>query len=172
MDKQRTGLYLIHLPRFARFLYEHHLTEFVKEQMRLSHELDLPLLKYFESMHPDELLAFATRNAADYLQMLAANKTSEHIQFTKERWLTDQLPRIKRDQILAQDISSISYIRKQAFLRFIPDFTIDPHTIIELIKDIDEYILTLETVQVQRKNSHLPASEHQDHIPINFLIPG
>ena len=79
MDKQRTGLHLIHLPRFARFLYEHHLTEFVKEQMRLSRELDLPLLKYFESMPPDELLAFATRNAADYLQMLAANKTSEHI---------------------------------------------------------------------------------------------
>ena len=146
MEKQRTGLHLIHLPLFARFLYDHHLTEFVQEQMRISREMNLPLMKYFESMNPDDLQAFALRNAGDYLQLLAANKTSEHIQFTKERWLADQLPRIKRDQILAQDIASISYIRKQAFLHFIPDFTTDAHTIIALIREIDEYILTLETV--------------------------
>ena len=146
MEKQRTGLHLIHLPHFAKFLYDHHLTEFVQEQIRISRELDLPVMKYLESMHPDELQTFAIRNAGDYLQLLAANKTSEHIQFAKERWLADQLPRIKRDQILAQDIASISYIRKQAFLHFIPDFTTDANTILALIRDIDEYILTLETV--------------------------
>ena len=146
MDKQRTVLHLTYLPRYARFLYDHHLTEFARELLRLSRERALPLMKYFDSMHPEELEALVMRNTGDYLQQLASNKISEHIQFAKDRWLADQLPRIKRDQILAQDIASVAYIRKQAFLQFIPDFTTDPTTIIALVKDIDEYIFTLETV--------------------------
>lgn len=145
-DKLKTSLYLTHLPQFAKFLHDHYLTEFAQEILRLHRQMELPLLKYFESLTEDEMKAFAVKSASDLLRHIADNKITEHLQFAKERWLSDQLPRIKRSQILAQDISSIAYVRKQGFLKFIPNYTTDVNAVIALVKDIDEYVFTLETV--------------------------
>ena len=145
-DKRKAALHLTHLPDFAKFLHDHHLPEFVKEYLHLTGQLNPPILQYFESMKEEEFLAFATRSAGDLLQYIAGNRALEQIQFAKDQWLSGQIPRMKRHQVLAQDISSIAFIRKQSFLKFIPSYTRDVPTILAIVKELDEYILSLETI--------------------------
>lgn len=146
IDTKKTGLHLTHLPHLAKFIYDRHLSEYAAEYLDLARKIELPMLRYFVNLPEEEMLQFSLRASSDFLQQMASGKISEHIQFARERWLSDQLPRLSRDQVLAQDISSISYIRKQTFLKFISRYTSDTDSIIALVKDIDEYILQLENV--------------------------
>jgi PAS domain S-box-containing protein len=146
IEKSKTHLQFIHLPHFAKFLLNNHLEDFVKEQMRIYRELDLPLLKFFAHLGEVELLAFATSNAREMLELLADNKAAEQIESARVKWMANQLPQIDRSQILAEDIAGISYARKQSFQKFIPAFAPEMHKALELISEIDRYMLVLETV--------------------------
>lgn len=136
---------LSHLPAFAGFILTHKLTGFVEEQLRLSEELDLPLLKQFGNMDRDEFLALARNGAIELLTYLSENKAEEYISISMERWKANQLPNIDRAAPLVQDITQVIYIRKQAFLHFIPQYCSDAGQIIELVKELDIYSLYSET---------------------------
>lgn len=145
-EKVKTDLHFVYFPQFAKFLLDDHLTDFVKEQLLLSNQMQLRLLSYFASMSDDEMMAFGKKSAGDFLQYIAENRAKEQIEDARQRWLKDQLPNLSRDQVIAEDIIAISFVRKQAFLKFIPLFTTDILQAMELIKEIDRYLLASETV--------------------------
>lgn len=146
IEQRKADLHFTYLPLFAKFLLDHHLTDFVREQIRLSRELELPLLKYFSILSEEELITFSKKGAADLLTYFAENRAAQQIESSRQRWLKDQLPNVNRDQIMAEDITGISYVRKHAMLKFVPAFTSDASEIIELVKEIDRYIYVSETV--------------------------
>lgn len=146
MDKWKSELHFIHLPLFAKFLLEQHLTDFVKEQLRLSRELDLPILKYFSSMSEEEMISFSKMGVTNLLNQFIENKSAEQIELARQRWLKDQLPNLSREQVIGDDITGISYVRKQAFLKFIPLYTTDFNQVINLLTEIDRYIYVSETI--------------------------
>lgn len=145
-EKRKADLHFTYLPLFAKFLLDNHLGDFVREQIRLSRELDLPLLKYFSSLSEDELVTFSKKGAGELLTYFAENNVAQQIESARQRWLKDQLPNLNRDQIIAEDITGISYVRKHAMLKFVAAFTTDANEIIELVKEIDRYIFVSETV--------------------------
>lgn len=146
MEKSKLDLQFTYLPAFAKFLLDKHLPSFVKEQVRLSRELDLPLLKYFSGMNEDELLAFSKKSAADLLEYLADNRAAQQIEDSRQRWLKDQVPNVSREQVIAQDITGVSYIRKQSLIKFIPQFTTNTDDIIALVNEINQYTYSSETI--------------------------
>ncbi|HYC28309.1 MAG TPA: PAS domain-containing protein, partial [Chitinophagaceae bacterium] len=145
-EKLRTDLHFTHLPVFAKFLLEQHLTDFAKEQLRFSRELKLPLLKYFSSMGEEELVEFGKKGAAELLTWFIENKSTQQIELARQRWLKDQLPNISREQVIAEDITGISYLRRHALVKFIPLFTNDVNEAIKLLEEIDQYTYVSETI--------------------------
>lgn len=134
-----------YLPGFAIFLRDHHLSEFVREQLKISREIEVPLLKYFESIPESQLIEMSKISSAEFLTFIGDNKIKEQIQDALNKWQSNQLPKVARDQIVAEDITLVSYMRKQAFLTFLPSYTSDPQLIINIIREIDAYILESET---------------------------
>jgi PAS domain S-box-containing protein len=136
---------LTYLPAFAGYIRDHQLDGFVDEQLRLSEELDLPLLKQFGNLSREEFRGLAEKGAIELLTHLAENRAQEFISLSMERWKTNQLPNIDRAAPVMEDITQVTYIRKQAFLHFIPQYCSDTGQIIELVKEIDLYSMHSET---------------------------
>ncbi|MBC7827933.1 MAG: PAS domain-containing protein [Chitinophagaceae bacterium] len=137
---------LKYLPEFAGFLLNNHLDAYVNEQIRLSREINLPLLKFFESLPEERILEIAKATSVEFLNYLAKNKAREQVESALKKWLSNQLPVINKDEIVAEDITLINYVRKQVLLHFIPRYTISVAESVELIKEIDRFILVSETV--------------------------
>lgn len=137
---------LRHLPGFAGFILDYHLDAYVHEQLRLSREINLPLLKYFESLPQDRVFEIAKASSEELLTYLAKNKAREQVEAGLQKWLSNQLPVVNKDKIVAEDITLISYMRKQVLLHFIPLYTTDILESVEVIKEIDRFILASETV--------------------------
>jgi signal transduction histidine kinase len=149
IEKVKADLHFTHFPLFAKFLLDNHLTDFVKEQLRLSRQMQLRLLQYMSSLSEEELITLSKKTAGEFLRHISENKATEQIEEAKQRWLKDQLPHFSRDQVIAEDILAVSYVRKQAFLKFIYLFTADVSQALELVKEIDMYMLASETVFVE-----------------------
>lgn len=135
----------IYLPAFAIFIRDEHLDEFVREQLKISREIQVPLLKFLQAIPEHQLVEMSKVSSAELLTFLGNNKIEEQIEDSLKKWRSNQMPRIARDQIVAEDITLVSYMRKQAFLKFLPAYTVDPVQIIKIITEIDAYILESET---------------------------
>lgn len=145
-EKVNSNLNFVHFPQFAKFLLDEHLTAVVKEQISLSTAMQLRLLQYFSSLSEEELINVSRQSTGEFLRYIAHNNAAEHIEESKQRWLKDQLPNFSRDQIIAEDILAVSFVRKQAFLKFLPLFTADVAKAVAVMKEIDIYLLASETV--------------------------
>ncbi len=129
------------MPEYANYLLANKLVDFVKEQIAISKEIKLPLLKYLEIMPQQQFFELASQSATEFLTKVAANKTHELITSSLKQWLSNELPEIKKDQILQDDITLIGFVRKTAFLKFLPCYSTNVLEIIEIVKEIDKYIL-------------------------------
>lgn len=140
----KSDLYFIEFPLFAHFIKENHLEGFVFEQIRLSKELQLPILKYFESMPEEEFIATSKISSSNFLICLSENKASQRIKEAQLRWTENKIEFLKSDQITIRDIALVSYIQKQAFLKILPLYTNKTEKIIVLIQEMDRYFMEYE----------------------------
>lgn len=135
-----------HLPGFAQFILDHHLTGLAEEQLRLSFQLNIPLLvNLARRFTPEQLAELSRTSSAEYLTFLKENRAYDQIRDSSEKWLQDQLEIIGKFQILAKDITLISYVRQQALKKFIPDYVRDLHQAMELSSEIDTLMLGATT---------------------------
>ncbi|MDP1801210.1 MAG: PAS domain-containing protein, partial [Bacteroidota bacterium] len=136
------------LPVFADYLLKNKLREFTEKQLDMMFEVDVPILKYYDlSIYTKEqLIELSLPSYKDFLNAAINNTLQEFIDEAVKKWVTNQLPNITRDQLVVNDITLATYVRKKAFLLFIPAYTSDVNTAIELIKEIDDY--THETISI------------------------
>jgi PAS domain S-box-containing protein len=132
---------LVHLPRFANYLLKEKLNEFLQKQIEYGIELNVPLLKFFLSLPNEQRFEIGKQTTTGFLNFLAANKASEQINNSIQQWKENQLPVINRNEIVAEDITLINYMRKKAMLHFITGYTTDVYEMLELIKEIDLFII-------------------------------
>ena len=135
---------LRYLPGFAEFVLQEHLESYVQEQLRISEEINIPLRKFLQSLSADKILEVGKANATELLTFLAKNQAREQIEFSLQRWISNRLPGLNKNEISAEDISLVNYTRKQALLKFVPFYTNDILESIELIKEIDKFMLAFE----------------------------
>jgi PAS domain S-box-containing protein len=165
----------VQFPAFARFLLNDRLDRFTKEVVHLSRELNIPILKYFSSFSKEEIEALSLRSAKEWLTYLSDNKPQESIEVSVHRWVKDQLPQVEKDQVVVDDISLATLMRKKALLKFIPEFTSDLSLAIGLIHEIDvyftEYLSTMVKTFVNLLESRISEQQHFN-TKITETLPG
>ncbi|MBD0332118.1 MAG: PAS domain-containing protein, partial [Chitinophagaceae bacterium] len=165
-ETRQSLLHLTQLPAFAEYLLTHRLQDFVLEQLKLLRELDVPLLQAFKDYSEEQLIKFATETNTEYLSYLAKNKAREQIEESIKKWVTNQLPKIDKYGIVAEDITLITYMRKKLFLHFIPEYCRDAEQMIELIKELDLFLMESETASTNTYIQLLKdrINEHSNYI--------
>ena len=138
-------LHFTHFPAYAQFLLENKLRELVTEQLSLSREIQLPLLKFFEGFSEAELIAIGTESMKELLRFCMQNKAADYIEMSVSRWLTGQLPVITRNQIVPEDITSFSLIRRKVFRHFLSFYTPDIGLYIKIMDEIDQFTVEQDT---------------------------
>lgn len=136
------------LPGLCRFLLESHLDAFSAEQLRLSRQMDLPLLRRLQHLNDDLLIQITRTSMVEYLQYLSENKALEQIEISLDRWVRDQLEVIGKFELQAEDISMVNHVRAVAFRNFISKYTRDPGQILELIDELDRYFTASTTASM------------------------
>ncbi|MGV3527459.1 MAG: PAS domain-containing sensor histidine kinase [Flavisolibacter sp.] len=136
---------LQYVPEFAGFILRHHLEEFSRVSIQLGYEINPPLMNYFRHMSEEEFFQFTLPSAREFLTYLAENRAREFSQLSLERWKTNQLPVVTREDIVAEDITLVTMLRKRQFLHFVPMYTTDMTVALELIKELDAILGEMET---------------------------
>jgi PAS domain S-box-containing protein len=160
-----------YLPGFAQFILEHHLTEFVKEQMDLGFQLNIPLLaSLLQRFSKAELEVLSTKTATEYLTYLKENRAYDQVKQTAERWMADQLEIIGKFQITGKDITLINYTRHQVLRKFIPLYTNNIIQALELSREIDTWMLGSTTTSIDIYVSILKDKIEEESLFSNKLI--
>lgn len=132
------------LPSYAAYLLKHKLHEFTQFQFRIFRQQNLPLLQKFKDLSENEIIEIGKQSISEYLGHLAENRAAEQIKLILKRWTDNELPKIDKYAVAAEDINLVIYTRKQAFLHFIPEYCRDIDQVIELVKEIDLFSLEAE----------------------------
>ncbi|MCE3227056.1 MAG: histidine kinase [Bacteroidetes bacterium] len=146
-DPVREKLHFIHLPLFAEYILKNKLEDFVRVQLRLAISKEVPLLKLFDlSKYTEEqLVQMSVPGYTEFLNYAINNKLDDQIERSMQKWVTNQLPNITSDQLVVDDLTLSTYLRKNGFYEFIPDYTSDVKITIELVKEIEEYSLAAQS---------------------------
>src|SRR6201989_2611425 len=116
------GLNFNYLDGYAKFLLENLIDDFVKKQLFFAREIKLPLLKYLKDFSDEELIARGKETTKELLKSCAENKAGEYIKKSVENWLNNQMIFITRGQVVSEDITLISFIRRRLFRHFITTY--------------------------------------------------
>ena len=136
---------LLYLPGFARYLINHKLNELAELQIRIAEELDPPVMKLLKNYSFEERVAIEKKNLTELLTNLSKNEARQHIENSVQKWKRNQLSVIGKDDVVAEDITLIIYLRRKSFLYFLPDYCRETEQMLELIKEIDLFLLESET---------------------------
>lgn len=129
----------IHFPAFAKFIRENHLEEFTKEQLRLCKEVNLPLLRHLKQFSEDELLKLSIEGQIDLLTSIEENRVHERTEKVLKTWEDDEMKIIASEDLALEDIISGVYVRKATFLKFLPYYTSEVSSVLNIISEIDLY---------------------------------
>ncbi len=135
-----------YLPQYAHFLLAHQLEAFSLALLRISREVNVPLLRYFEGMPEEKLIALSIQGTEELLEYFSQNKMQDFIDKSIKTWAENQLPLIQSSEVVVEDISTISFTRRKAFRDFLPLYSTDIPTYINIMEEVDKFTVTLEEI--------------------------
>lgn len=136
-------------PAYAKFLLENKLREWSVEQLILSRENNLPLLKYLKDFSEEQLIELGITTTAELLRSCIEGKIDEYIQFSAERWLNNQLPSITKNEIYVEDVALFGFIRRKLFRNFITSYTTDIDLAIKILNETDLFTVKADSVAIK-----------------------
>lgn len=163
---------LNYLPAYIRFILDYKLEDFIRIQLRISREVEAPVMKFFEGMTDEQLLQFSLEPTKTYWTFLAEGDIETQLKDVLEKWKANQLPGIERDAIVAEDITKGNYIRKAAFTELLPEYTKDFDLYKKISDEIDYYLhtvasatfntyLEIQNARLDKLNNTLQRKEEQ-----------
>ncbi len=170
-----TNLTFEHLPGYAFYLVSNRLEDYAHYLIKKSKEVAVPFIKIFENLPEEEVFQVAFNDCKIYLTYLAQNNAKEQIENSAERWLQNNLPLIKKQDVSAEDITLLSYVRKQTLLQFITEYTTDIKIALSIVSEVDLLMMETETISTNIFIDLLKerVEEHAHLIEkINNTIPG
>jgi PAS domain S-box-containing protein len=136
---------LLYLPSFAQYVLQHRLDDFVTTQMRIAEEVNIPLMKFFGNMSSEQKFEVAKRSAEELLTNLSQNRAKQQIESGLKKWMENMLPILKKEDIVAEDITAIMHMRKKALLQFLLEYSKSSDQLVKLVQEIDVFIFHAET---------------------------
>ena len=156
--KEEQKLLFRHLPGFASFILEHALEDFVSALIRYSVEEKVPLLSFFKHLSETQLVEMSMEPTKEFLTALLESNTAEYIRKSVANYIQNQLPLIEREQILTQDITIGSFVRRKTFRQFVTRYTQDTEHAFQIMEELDRFISASEVasfsayMEIQQEN--------------------
>jgi hypothetical protein len=126
-------------------LLESHLEGLTRQHVKLAYEVDLPLLKHLQHFSDEQIQEFSRTSFVELLQYLAQNKAKEYIEQTLEKWKTNQFEIIESHELVAEDITLLNFIRGKVLRKFIPQYTNQVKSSLQLVDELDSFLMGLIT---------------------------
>jgi PAS domain S-box-containing protein len=150
------------LPGFAAFLLKDHIDEVARVALRLSRELNIPVMKHF-NISDEDLLKLMVPGYIELFKSFINDTTDQVIAKTVESWKNNQLPIIEREQIVAEDIPLAAQVRKQMLMHFLPLYTNDLPKALDIIQEIDDH-QRKHTTELFRAYTNMLQSRIEKHM--------
>jgi PAS domain S-box-containing protein len=140
----KTELY--HLPRFAEFIINNHLDEYVSNQVRLIKEKRVPLFKFYSHLSEAEYYDLSYTSSKAFL--LAIMLTTSKEALTKK--LLDQrmanMHEIGKERTEIEDIFLVANVRRKNFRMLLSFYTNDIDLREKLLDELDEFLLEFDKI--------------------------
>jgi len=135
-----------YLPDYAGYLLENKLTEFVTVSIRFSRDAELPLLKPLSKFSEKELVDLSMESSSEMLLALKEGRIEQHIRENTKKWLDNKLEVVHKDEILAEDVTLLFYIRRKTFAHFLDAYTKNVVLQKFIIAEVDYYTTQEELI--------------------------
>jgi PAS domain S-box-containing protein len=142
-------LHFQYLPVYAQYLLKYKLSNLSEDQVELFSEFKPPVLSYFQKFNREELILIGQQSLEKMLVSISQNKASGYIENSLKEWLNNQLPKISRNQIEAEDITLISLIRRRLFSKYISSFTTELDSAVQILNEVDDFTTIAETISMK-----------------------
>ncbi|MDP4149736.1 MAG: PAS domain-containing protein [Bacteroidota bacterium] len=134
------------LPAYAGYLHKHKLKEFAEWQFALSRKFRLPILKLSGLTNEGNTLALFESGVSRMLSALAVDSTSQYIADSIGAWISNKMQVVSRHQIRSEDLTITSYIRRQAFRHFLPDYGADLPACLSIMQEVDIFLSEFDRI--------------------------
>ena len=143
---QTGNLNFEYLPGYAEFLLNNKFKKLVKELTDLCYEMKVPMLKYLASLSKEEVYAMGERSLTLFLNCASENKMDDYLEMFLQSWIKNQLPVLLNDQLVVEDLTLASYIRKKIITKYVSFYTKDIDEALEIINELDIFNLKYNSV--------------------------
>ncbi|NOT76345.1 MAG: PAS domain-containing protein [Cyclobacteriaceae bacterium] len=133
------------MPGYAQYILDNKLSEYAHLSLKISRELDIPLLRYFSNFSEEQLIGMSMERNRETMQLLVENRASEIIETTTKNWITNQLPMIQRDQIVTEDIVLVSFMRRKVLRDLLIGYAKDILHFTQVMEEVDRWTMIQDT---------------------------
>ncbi len=127
------------LIKFLSYIKDTRLEEAARESLRISREMDFPLMKLFASVPDEVLIPQSMKSLRDFAGQLEDGTYREVQEENLRKWEEDRLDGgIPKESIQPTDLVLIYVAQKKALHRFIPDYTSDPKEVIGIVDELEK----------------------------------
>lgn len=145
-EKLPLQLSFVHFPSYARFILDHHLEEYVSKVLSYCEEADVPLLRYFSGFSREEVFQMSLKTTALMISAIASGNVEEYVDEVRSNWIKNQLPVVSRDQVQAEDITLVNYIRRKTFREMLSVYPYSEKHAMPIMEEVDRFTVVLDTV--------------------------
>ncbi|HEX8356126.1 MAG TPA: ATP-binding protein [Segetibacter sp.] len=165
-----------HLPDLANFVLGEHVEEFCNQQLQLSRQFNVPLLKFLTGFSDAQLLELTKISVIEVLTYLANNDAENQILHSLQKWNLNRLQIVDKYDIAAEDITLLHYVRGRSLKHFaVVYYNCDIAMLYELLKEIDDFILASTTAAANTYIDNLKDQLHEEEefrSKLSSALPG
>lgn len=134
-----------HLPKYAKYLLDNKLNEFVVVGIRFARELDLPMMKPLAKYKEEELIDMSLESNKLELNAYINNSIADYIEMNLKNWVDNKLGNrkdgkgiIDKSEIVAEDLTLAYYLKRKLFSYFLYGYTQNVAVKQSIINEIDK----------------------------------
>lgn len=137
------------LTKFLAFINKECLEEVAKESLRISKEMNFPLMQLFNHLPDETLIPMGMKSLREFAESMADGSFMEKQMINLKKWEEDKLDGgLSKDSIQPTDLILMYAAQKKALHKFIPRFTKDPEEIIEVVNELESLHSHLQNISV------------------------
>ncbi|AHM61190.1 PAS domain-containing protein [Flammeovirgaceae bacterium 311] len=143
-NNSKSLFYFKEAKKFTNYLLNERLEEVTKENLRMMREHQLPLLAFFDHLSEEELLLIVRQSLQEFFTDVEQDAALTKALVSLIHWKNNELPGIPKEGVQGVDLVIGYSIRKQLFLKFLPDFTSDCHQIVSIMQEMEAFHIELK----------------------------
>ncbi|RYY30746.1 MAG: hypothetical protein EOO04_03975 [Chitinophagaceae bacterium] len=137
MTQRKDDIIFSAAPDFARFIYNNHLAEYIRYEIRTSRNMNIPLWEKYSDISDEDLIAGSSKYFADFLLSVAENRTSQNLADGLKNYREDLMLHVTRDQLTSEDLLLTHAARRRTLFHFLERYTQDPNLILQIVRELE-----------------------------------